>query len=500
MKLKKVIAVMLAAMLSLTMLSACQDGGDVVDTDSDTLNDTSNDTENGKDTVGDSGGATDTDTDTDTGTDTDTDTDTDVTEAPKDEKITIACIGDSITEGVGVDEADRDKYSYPARLAEALGEGYEVINYGKSGATMCSSSAGHYGAKNWFTYSGKYDDLKARAADIDIAFIMLGTNDGNSSNTLISDLFLAEKVELFKADYKANLVQMVNDLRSGNKDVKIYLMNTPKCFRTGNTWEQTLAEIVRPMQAELAKELGLTLYDMYTFSAETMGQKSFPDNLHPGKGGYYLIGQELGKMIAAIYGTTTNVGELPGGINLEESFDSVANGTEFKEQADTTVTIGNTSFRVRVKENSTLAINDGVLALTRSATTTDAFVDVWLEDSILEGKYTFEISLKGSENFDSRGAIFFIFGYQFLKYTVKGEITNNGGKVIGNIATDRFMNIKLTVDSATGKYEISIDGTKVDEGTFTFKGANYFRPIQFFGNGGSTLYLDYIKAYSVMEG
>ena len=443
---------------------------------------------------------TDATTETDTPIPPDADTDTPDDTDKTDETVTIACIGDSITEGVGVDESVRDKYSYPARLAEALGEGYEVLNYGKSGATMCGSSAGHYEAKNWFTYSGKYEEMKARSKDIDIVFIMLGTNDGNSSNTLISDLFTAEKVDTFKADYKANLTQMVNDLRAGNANVKIYLMNSPKCYRTGNTWEQTLAEVLRPMQAELAEELDLNLYDMYTFSSEVMGNRNFPDNLHPGKNGYYLIGQELAKMVADMYGTETNAGELPSTVNFEESFDTVADGTVLTQQEDTTVTIGNTKFKVRVKENSSLSVNAGVLALTRSATTTDAFIDVLMTDSVISGKYTFEISLKGSENFNSRGAIFYIFGYQFLKYKVDGSITNNAGKTIGQIATDRFMKIALTVDSETGKYEISIDGVKVDEGNFTFKETSTFRPIQFFANGSSTLYLDYVKVYSVQEG
>lgn len=414
---------------------------------------------------------------------------------PVEPKVTIACIGDSITEGIGVDEADRNRYSYPARLAEALGDKYEVINYGKAGATMCSSSAKLYESKSWFTFSGRYDELKSRAADIDIAFIMLGTNDGNTSVEQINTL-ISENVEAFKADYTANLTQMVNDLRSGNRDVRIYLMTSPKCFRTGNTWEQTLAEVVRPLQKELAAALGIELYDMYTFTADTVTQKGFPDNLHPGKTGYYLIGRALAKTVAGIYGTELLPGELSDALSFEENFDTVEDGTAFTQQEDVTVTIGNTKFKIRAKENSSVTVNDGILALTRSGTNTDAFIDVLLGDSVTSGKYTFEISLKASENFNSRGAIFYIFGYQFLKYTVAGDITDNAGTTVGKLPSDRFMKITLTVDSETEAYIIFIDDVKVSEGTFTFKEVNTFRPIQFFANGESTLYLDYIKAFS----
>ena len=50
------------------------------------------------------------------------------------QKIQVACIGDSITYGLGV-EKTRDKDSYPAYLEEYLGKRYVVSNFGKSGAT-----------------------------------------------------------------------------------------------------------------------------------------------------------------------------------------------------------------------------------------------------------------------------------------------------------------------------------------------------------------------------
>ena len=416
---------------------------------------------------------------------------------PAPSKVTIACIGDSITAGVGVDENERAQYSYPGRLASALGEGYEVLNYGQSGATMCSTSALLYPSKNWFTYSGKHEEMKNRAKDIDIAFIMLGTNDGNSSTENISDL-MTNRVNEFKADYESNLTQMVNDLRGGNASVRIYLMTSPKCFRTGNTWEQTLTEIVRPLQYELAEKLDLEIYDMYTFSANTMTKSCFPDNLHPGKRGYNLMGRELASVVADIYGTELMPDDLINAflMNYEETFDTVPNGTTVTTpmDSDQIITIGNSKLRVRARENSMLTVNDGVLALTRSATTTDAFVDVIPTETITAGKYTFEISLKASENFNSRGAIFIIFGYQFLKYTTAGDITNNAGTKIGSLTSDRFQTITLNVDGVNGTYEILIDGVKVDNGNFTFVDAIFFRPIQFIANGNSTLYLDYIKA------
>jgi sialate O-acetylesterase len=49
-------------------------------------------------------------------------------------KIRIACVGNSITHGTVL--PDREKNSYPAQLAVLLGDGYDVKNFGKSGATL----------------------------------------------------------------------------------------------------------------------------------------------------------------------------------------------------------------------------------------------------------------------------------------------------------------------------------------------------------------------------
>ena len=48
--------------------------------------------------------------------------------------VRVACIGDSITYGYGLE--DRDKDSYPSQLQGLLGERWLVGNFGKNGATL----------------------------------------------------------------------------------------------------------------------------------------------------------------------------------------------------------------------------------------------------------------------------------------------------------------------------------------------------------------------------
>jgi acyl-CoA thioesterase I len=48
------------------------------------------------------------------------------------DKIKIACVGNSITQGPGRDNPD----SYPLQLQEIIGETYDVKNFGVSGRTL----------------------------------------------------------------------------------------------------------------------------------------------------------------------------------------------------------------------------------------------------------------------------------------------------------------------------------------------------------------------------
>ena len=50
------------------------------------------------------------------------------------QKIKVACVGNSITYGTGIQ--DREHFSYPVQLQKMLGDKYLVGNFGKPGATL----------------------------------------------------------------------------------------------------------------------------------------------------------------------------------------------------------------------------------------------------------------------------------------------------------------------------------------------------------------------------
>ena len=80
-------------------------------------------------------------------------------------KMTIACVGDSITFGARLEDPATN--AYPARLQLLLGDSYEVINLGVGGCTLIRK--GKPTVWNQLT--------KIKKSNPDLVVISLGTND-----------------------------------------------------------------------------------------------------------------------------------------------------------------------------------------------------------------------------------------------------------------------------------------------------------------------------------
>lgn len=83
-----------------------------------------------------------------------------------DRKIRVACVGNSVTYGAGIE--NREIFAYPAQLQELLGDPYEVENFGRNGATLLSRGHRPYIQQEEFT--------KALEFQPDLVIIHLGLN------------------------------------------------------------------------------------------------------------------------------------------------------------------------------------------------------------------------------------------------------------------------------------------------------------------------------------
>lgn len=110
-------------------------------------------------------------------------------------KVRVACVGNSITYGYLL--PDRETNAYPFRLQKMLGDGYEVGNFGKSGATLLNH--GH----RPYTQQQEYRDALEFAGDIVV--IHLGINDTDPRNwPNYQDEFIGDYRALIQSFRKAN--------------------------------------------------------------------------------------------------------------------------------------------------------------------------------------------------------------------------------------------------------------------------------------------------------
>ena len=127
------------------------------------------------------------------------------------EKIKVACVGNSITYGTGVE--NREVNAYPVKLQQMLGDQYEVGNFGKPGATLLNK--GH----RPYVKQQEYKDALAFAGDIVV--IHLGINDTDPRNW-------PNYRDEFIGDYRS----LMNDFRKVNPNVRFLLARmTPLSHR-----------------------------------------------------------------------------------------------------------------------------------------------------------------------------------------------------------------------------------------------------------------------------
>lgn len=190
------------------------------------------------------------------------------------EPIRVACVGDSITFGAGVE--DREKNCYPKVLGDLLGEGYDVRNFGVSGATLLKEGDKPY----W--KEGKFKE--ATDFNPNIVIIKLGTNDTKPQNWAHKDQF--------EADTKA----LVEHFRGLPAKPEIYLCHPVPAY-PGN-WginDATIKKEVVPLVDAAAKETKSKVIDLYKALSRKPGM--FPDKVHPNAAGAKVIAETVFKAV-----------------------------------------------------------------------------------------------------------------------------------------------------------------------------------------------------------
>ncbi len=197
-------------------------------------------------------------------------------------RIRVACVGNSITYGVGV--SDSLSESYPSVLGTLLGESYEVRAFAKSGATLLNR--GHR------PYIKERAYQEALAYRPDVVVIHLGVNDTDPRNW-------PNYGDEFIADY----VSLIDSFKRVNPHVRVLVAEiTPITERhprfASGTYDWQLK--IRDAIAVVADATGSQLIDFYTplHSHPSM----FPDAIHPNAQGAALMAEVAASAITGDYG------------------------------------------------------------------------------------------------------------------------------------------------------------------------------------------------------
>jgi lysophospholipase L1-like esterase len=180
----------------------------------------------------------------------------------------IACVGNSITEGVAL--PFHRAQAYPSLLYDFFDKNeFEINNYGVSGFAVKHTSNAPY--RN----TAQYRNIQEWQPDI--VTVKLGTNDTHSYN------WNGHENE-FEDDYR----ELVNSFKSLDSHPEIYLCLPVPIFPEGETQSNILLNDVLPLIRKVAGETGATIIDLHT---PFRGKRSelFADDLHPNvKGARYL--------------------------------------------------------------------------------------------------------------------------------------------------------------------------------------------------------------------
>ena len=192
--------------------------------------------------------------------------------APREQALRVACIGNSITDGMGIDMSE--VYGYPAVLQRLLGKNYNVKNFGVSARTLMN--------KGDLPYMKEQAWADAQAFLPNIVVIKLGTNDSKDYNWIHG------------ADYGADLQKMVDTLRALPSKPQIYVCSPIPAARIWGISDSVIVNGEIPAIKRVVKKNKLAYIDLHTEFKPTEGLMQ-RDGIHPTNKG----AAQLAKIIAA---------------------------------------------------------------------------------------------------------------------------------------------------------------------------------------------------------
>ncbi len=191
--------------------------------------------------------------------------------------IKVACIGNSVTYGLGIDLPEEN--GYPSQLGSLLGNTYDVVNFGHSGATLLKN--GHKPYHNTVAYKNSL------AFQPNIVVIHLGLNDQGNNNW-----------PKYKEEFVQDYIELINAYKALPSRPRILICKMTPTFSGHHWFEEGMRENFKEVQQkieEVAAASDIEIIDLH--DPLYRYPEFFPDNLHPTKEGAAIIAQKVNRAI-----------------------------------------------------------------------------------------------------------------------------------------------------------------------------------------------------------
>lgn len=183
--------------------------------------------------------------------------------SPRPDAIRVACIGNSITEGMALSMASHT--SYPSVLQQLLGSQYHVGNFGILARTLLR--------KGNLPYVNEPLWRDAREFQPNVVVLKLGTNDTKPENWQ------------YGQDFASDLQAMVDTLKALPTHPTIYLCTPIPIFKpTWNMSDSVLVNSIIPTIRKVAKKNKCKVIDLHT-GFSPYGHLVIQDGVHPNERG-----------------------------------------------------------------------------------------------------------------------------------------------------------------------------------------------------------------------
>jgi acyl-CoA thioesterase-1 len=187
----------------------------------------------------------------------------------------IACVGDSITFGSGIENPEVN--SYPHVLGLLLGDKFDVRNFGVSGATLLKNGDLPWRKTPAFSESTNFDP--------DLVLILLGTNDTKPQNW-----------KTHGKEFADDLAALVEHFQKLPSHPQVWLVQPVPVYE--DRWginEKDLMEGVLPAIQRVADQKKLPVIDLNAALSDR--PELFSDKIHPNAAGAKLMAQTIRKAL-----------------------------------------------------------------------------------------------------------------------------------------------------------------------------------------------------------